>query len=289
MYDVIIIGTGPAGITAGIYTKRSNLDVLIIGKSESALEKVKRIDNYYGLLHIDGKTLYNSGVNQAKELGIPLIDEEVIGINIDYQNTFSFVVKTINNSYETRTIVLATGMLRTTPKIANLANYVDTNISFCAICDGFFYRNKKVCVIGYNSYAQEEAKELLKVTPNVTILTNGRDGSFVKDPSIKVITEEIKTFIGEERIEQIELETSTLDVDGVFIAWGTPGGLEFAKKLGLELENNMVITNKHMETNIPGIYACGDMTGQPYQIHKATYEGMQAGQAISKYLKEQMK
>lgn len=285
MYDVIIIGTGPAGITAGIYAKRSNLNVLIIGKNKSALEKVKQIDNYYGLPHIDGKTLYLNGTKQVKELGVELIDEEVIGITMDYQNNSSFVIKTINSTFETKTVILATGMLRTTPKIANLLNYVDKNISFCAICDGFFYRNKKVCVIGYNEYALEEAKELLKVTPNVTILTNGKASSFTNDPLIVVNTETIKAFKGEERIEQIELETSTLDVDGVFIAWGTPGGLEFAKKLGLELDNNMVITNKNMETNIPGIYACGDMTGQPYQIHKATYEGMQAALAISKYLK----
>ena len=285
MYDVIIIGTGPAGITAGIYAKRSNLNVLIIGKNKSALEKVKQIDNYYGLPHIDGKTLYLNGTKQVKELGVELIDEEVIGITMDYQNNSSFVIKTINSIFETKTVILATGMLRTTPKIANLLNYVDTNISFCAICDGFFYRNKKVCVIGYNEYALEEAKELLKVTPNVTILTNGKARTFTNDPLIVVNTETIKAFKGEERIEQIELETSTLDVDGVFIAWGTPGGLEFAKKLGLELDNNMVITNKNMETNIPGIYACGDMTGQPYQIHKATYEGMQAALAISKYLK----
>lgn len=285
MYDVIIIGTGPAGITAGIYAKRSNLNVLIIGKNKSALEKVKQIDNYYGLPHIDGKTLYLNGTKQVKELGVELIDEEVIGITMDYQNNSSFVVKTINSIFETKTVILATGMLRTTPKIANLLNYVDKNISFCAICDGFFFRNKKVCVIGYNEYALEEAKELLKVTPNVTILTNGKASTFTNDPLIVVNTETIKAFKGEERIEQIELETSTLDVNGVFIAWGTPGGLEFAKKLGLELDNNMVITNKNMETNIPGIYACGDMTGQPYQIHKATYEGMQAALAISKYLK----
>ena len=285
MYDVIIIGTGPAGITAGIYAKRSNLNVLIIGKNKSALEKVKQIDNYYGLPHIDGKTLYLNGTKQVKELGVELIDEEVIGITMDYQNNSSFVIKTINSIFETKTVILATGMLRTTPKIANLLNYADKNISFCAICDGFFFRNKKVCVIGYNEYALEEAKELLKVTPNVTILTNGKASTFTNDPLIVVNTETIKAFKGEERIEQIELETSTLDVDGVFIAWGTPGGLEFAKKLGLELDNNMVITNKNMETNIPGIYACGDMTGQPYQIHKATYEGMQAALAISKYLK----
>ena len=160
MYDVIIIGTGPAGITAGIYAKRSNLNVLIIGKNKSALEKVKQIDNYYGLPHIDGKTLYLNGTKQVKELGVELIDEEVIGITMDYQNNSSFVIKTINSIFETKTVILATGMLRTTPKIANLLNYVDKNISFCAICDGFFYRNKKVCVTFNNSLASSRAYSL---------------------------------------------------------------------------------------------------------------------------------
>ncbi len=285
MNDVIIIGTGPAAITAGIYARRSNLDVLIIGLDESALMKAKQIDNYYGMPRISGMSLYQAGINQIKDLGVKIVNEEVLTINRNFQEPPQFKIKTSNKEYDTKTIILATGMVRTMPRIANIFDYKDKNISFCAICDSFFYRNKRVCVIGYNDYALEEAKELLKVTPQVTILTNGQVPLFKSDDRIVVINDKIDKFIGDDYLSSIKFGTKTINVDGLFIAWGTPGGMEFSKKLGLEMENNCVVTNKWMQTNIPGIFACGDMTGAPYQIHKATYEGMMAALGVSKFLK----
>lgn len=286
MYDSIIIGTGPAGITASIYAKRSNLNVLVIGKSSSALEKVKKIDNYYGMHHISGNDLYQKGIEQAKDLEIDIVNDEVLNIKLEYRDSPFFKLDSINNTYETKTVILATGMVRNLPQIANIKLYQDKNISFCAICDGFFYRNKSVCVLGYNDYAIEEAEELLKVTSNVTILTNGVKPSFTKETKVAINSEKIIAFKGDEFLDEVELENSSLRINGLFIAWGIPGGMEFAKKLGLEMENNSIVTSNKMETNIPGIYACGDMTGLPYQIHKATYEGMIAGLSVSKFIKE---
>ena len=287
IYDSIVIGAGPAGVSASLYIKRSNLDVLILQCHESILTKAKQIDNYYGMPSIEGKTLFNQGLDQARLLGVEIKNEEVLSIKIEMiDSTFRYKVNTTNNTYLTKTVVIATGTSRSMPKIANIADYVDTNISYCAICDGFFYRDKKVVVLGYSKYAVSEAIELSKVTNNVTILTNGNSFNEDTPDNINVITEKIKSFNGTNKIEQIEFENSLVDVDGLFIAWGTAGGYEFAKKLGIETINNKIVVNKNMETNMPGIYACGDVTGAPYQIFKAVYEGATAGLSISDKLKK---
>ena len=287
IYDSIVIGSGPAGVSASLYLKRSNLNVMVLHCHESVLAKAKQIDNYYGTPSIDGKTLFNLGLDQVRSLGITIKNEEVLSIKMEMiDSSFGYKVDTTANSYLTKTVVIATGASRSMPKIANISDYVDTNISYCAICDGFFYKDKKVAVLGHSKYAVAEANELLKVTPNVTILTNGFPFNEENPNNIKIITDKIQSFKGTNKIEQIEFENDLVDVDGVFIAWGTAGGYEFARKLGIETNNNKIIVNKNMETNMPGIYACGDVTGAPYQIYKAVYEGATAAQSISEYLKK---
>lgn len=286
IYDSIIIGAGPGGISASLYIKRSNLNVLVLYYEHSVLSKAKVIDNYYGAPSVSGKVLYDTGIDQAKDLGVELKKEEVLSIKMEMiNNSFGYKVETTNNSYLTKTVIISTGVARSMPKIANIFDYTDTNISYCATCDGFFYFNKKVAVLGNSKYAVAEAKELMKVTNDVTILTNGL--SFEEDitEDIKLITDKITSFNGNGKIEQIQFTDKIIDVDGLFIAWGTAGGYEFAKKVGIETSNNKIVVNSKMETNVPGIYACGDITGAPYQIYKAVYEGATAAQSISEYLK----
>ena len=290
IYDSIVIGSGPAGVSASLYLKRSNLNVMVLHCHESVLSKAKQIDNYYGTPSIDGKTLFNLGLDQVRSLGITIKNEEVLSIKMEMiDSSFGYKVDTTANSYLTKTVVIATGASRSMPKIANIIDYVDTNISYCAICDGFFYKDKKVAVLGHSKYAVAEANELLKVTPNVTIITNGSSFNEENPNNIEIITDKIQSFKGTNKIEQIEFENDLVDVDGVFIAWGTAGGYEFARKLGIETNNNKIIVNKNMETNMPGIYACGDVTGAPYQIYKAVYEGATAGLSISEKLKNSKK
>lgn len=287
IYDSIIIGAGPAGIAASLYIKRSNLEVLVFNDNNSALKKAKTIDNYYGSMSISGEDLFNNGIKQAKDLGIVIKNEEVISIKMEMvDNNIGYRVESVDNVYYTKTIIISTGISRQMPNIANIKDYVNANISYCAICDGFFYKNKPVVVLGYSKYALAEAYELLKVTDNVTILTNDKSIDFVIPEKISVVDEKIIEFIGENKIKQIKLESSVIDCDGVFIAWGTAGGYEFSRKLGIETNNNKIVVNEKMETNIPGIYACGDVTGAPYQIYKAVYEGSTAGLSVSEYLKK---
>lgn len=146
MYDIIIIGAGPAGISAALYAKRANSNVLVLYQGETSLENAEKIENYYGFPGgITGKKLYESGIKQAKELGIEINKKEVIQIE-NLGNTFN--VKTEDGDYETKSVIISTGNKKLKPKIKGIKEFEGKGISYCAICDAFFYRNKNVAVIG---------------------------------------------------------------------------------------------------------------------------------------------
>ena len=168
MYDVIVIGAGPAGISASLYVKRANKNVLVIYNGESNLEKAEKIDNYYGFENgISGKELYNIGIKQAQNLGIDVVCEEVL--NIEY-NMDSFTIKTVDNVYEAASCIIATGNKKLRPNIKGIMEFEGKGISYCAICDGFFYKGKNVVVIGNGKFAISEAKDLENIAGNVKIL-----------------------------------------------------------------------------------------------------------------------
>ncbi len=285
MYDCIIIGKGPAGISAAIYISRSNLKTLVIGKENTALNRAKNIENYYGFEDsISGEELFKNGINQAKKQNIEMKNDEVI--DIEYANG-TYIVKTVNSEYETRTIVLATGKSRKTSNIEGETTFEGKGISYCAICDGFFFKEKNVAVIGNGEYALHEAEILKNVTDKVTIFTNGSKLPENRSLSIQnVIEGTIDAIKGNTKVEAILLEDKrSIPVDGIFIAQGIASSVDFAKKLGILLKNNDIIVNEDMETNVPGIYAAGDCTGGLLQICKAVYEGAKCGLSIAKKIK----
>lgn len=284
MYDVIIIGAGPAGISASIYAKRGNLNVLVIYNDKSSLEKAEKIDNYYGFEKgIYGNKLYQDGINQAKNLGVDIKNEEVIKIEFE---EIGYSVTTLEGKYKSKTIILATGNKKNTPNIKGIKEFEGKGISYCAICDGFFYKDKDVAIIGSGNYAISETNDLINITKQITILTNGCKVPEIRADNVKINEKEIKEIRGENRAEEIEFtDNSRLKTEGIFIAEGIAGSLEFAKKLGIITKNNKIIVNEKMETNVPGIYACGDCTGGLLQISKAVYEGTVAGLETIKYLK----
>lgn len=284
MYDAIIIGAGPAGISAGLYLKRANKNVLILYYGVSEIEKAHKIDNFYGFPNgISGKDLYEKGILQAKSLGIEVLNEEVL--NVLMNESFRYNVITSNNNFEATTVILATGSKKLTPNIDGIEKFEGRGVSYCAICDGFFYRKKNVCVIGNELYAISEAEELMNVTPNVSILTNGKE--MKEETSINVNAKKIKEILGEEKVTGVLFEDGTkIDVDGIFVAEGVAGGANFAKKLGIYMEASKIVVNDDMETNVPGIYACGNLTGGLLQINKAAYEGAKAGLKAVSYINE---
>ena len=281
MYDVTIIGAGPAGISAALYAKRANLNVLVVYFGESNLEQASKIDNYYGFTNgITGKDLFNDGIKQAENLGIEVKKLEVLGIEPAGE---TFNVKTENEIFETKTVIIATGNRKLKPNIKGIKEFEGKGISYCAICDAFFYRNKNVAVIGNGKFAVNEATELSHIASKVTILTNG-----LKKPEceFEVNTKTIRAIKGENRATEVEFEDeSTMPIDGVFIALGEAGASDFAKTLGIMQEGDNIKTNEKMETNVPGIYACGNITGGLLQVCKAVYEGAEAGLSAVNYVR----
>lgn len=282
MYDAIIIGAGPAGISAGLYSKRAGLNVLIFYTGESNIEKATHIDNYYGFIdEINGKELYKNGIEQAKKLEIELKNEEVIDIK---KIEDKFIVTTAIGEYSSKTLIIATGNKKLKPNIKGIKEFEGKGISYCAICDGFFFRNKNVAVIGSGKFALSEAEHLKNIANKVTILTDGKE---IKNTGeYEINTKQIKETHGDIKVRQVEFEDGTkIEIDGIFIAIGEAGGTDFAKKMGVVLEEDSIVVDKNMQTNIKGLYACGNVTGGLLQICKAVYEGAIAGLSAKKYIK----
>lgn len=290
MYDVIIIGSGPAGISCALYTVRANLKTIIIGKNSSSLLKTSAIENYYGFEQpISGRELSDRGIKQIKRLGAEVVEEEVVSVTNEGGNEFE--VLTSERIYKSRAILIATGQPQKALKITNLEKFEGKGISYCTTCDGFFYKNLKVGVIGNKDFAIHEAAELEAFTGDITIFTNGRDIELTdkflqfKD-RYRVNTNKIQKFEGTEFIEKIYFEDGTSEnLDGVFIANETASSADFARKLGVITKGNDIIVDRDQKTNMEGLYAAGDCTGGFKQISVAVGQGAIAGKSIISYIR----
>lgn len=280
MYDVIIIGSGPAGISAALYTQRGGLKTLIISKGSSSLEKAHKIQNYYGLVEeISGKELYKIGIEQAKRIAVEIIEDEVVQIS----NEKNFKVTTINAEYDATNVILATGINRKESTIKGIKEYEGKGISYCAVCDAFFFRGKDVAVIGDGNYAVHEAEMLKPIAKSVRIITNGKRMVQNRNIDVETIKDSVKEVKGKDILEEIEFANGkTIKIDGVFVAEGIATSTDLAKRIGALVEGNNIKINENMETSVRGLYACGDCTGGILQISKAVYEGAKAGLEIIK-------
>ncbi len=282
MYDVIIIGAGPAGVSAAVYAKRGGLNVLVIAKDTGTLEKAKKIENYYGFKSITGEELYRNGLEQLKHLNIELVKDEVVQLNY----TKKFEVTTVNNVFESKYVVLATGVSRNVPNIRGIKEFEGKGVSYCAICDAFFYRNKNVAVLGSGNYAIHEAEILKPVAKSVTLLTNNEKLVENRDIDLNVNEKKIREVRGYDKVDEVVFDDDTKEkVNGIFVAIGTASTNDLARKIGARVENNNIVVNENLETNVPGLYACGDCTGGILQISKATYEGTKVGLEIINKIK----
>ena len=287
--DIIIIGSGPAGISAALYAKRAGADVTVISRGSGALAKAEKIENYYGLAGpVTGAELEASGIAGAKRLGVNFIEDEVVGVAMNDGFT-GLVVQTPNRTCEAKAVVLAAGSTRLAPKIPGLKELEGKGVSYCAICDAFFYRQKTVAVLGEGEYALHEAEILLPHASKVMLFTNGKEPVVEIPDTIevhkeKIIAVEAENENGMERVCGLRAEDGALTpVNGLFIALGTAGSVDLARKIGAGTENYRVVVDGDMATNVPGLYAAGDCTGGLLQVVKAAYEGAVAGLAAAKY------
>lgn len=289
VYDVIVIGKGPAGISGAIYSTRANLKTLVLGKLDSMLLKADKIENYYGFENpIGGRELLETGLKQAERLGAEIVEEEVVNI----EKTENFNIITVDGQYEAKTVLLATGAPVVRVPIKNLDKYEGAGVSYCTTCDGFFYRNKKVGVLGYNDFAIHEAADLLNFTEDITLFTNEMelnvsDNAKPVIEKLKVNNKKIKELGKGDILEEIVFDDGTAeDIEGLFIAFGSASSTSFALKMGIVTDGKSIIVNEKMETNIPGLYAAGDCTGVFKQVAVAVGQGAIAAREMAAYIRK---
>jgi len=273
--SVIIVGNGPAGVSTALYTARAGIETLVIGSGEGALMKAKEVENYYGFPNpISGQDLLIRGIAQIKRLGVKIIEQEVVGI----EEADGFIVKTATESFVAKVVVLTTGTSHAKPKWQGIDIFNGMGVSYCAVCDGFFFRGKNVAVAGNGPYALHEVNILLPIADSVTLCTDGNPLLADFPPEVKIIDTPVASLAGDTVLSGIRFkDDSVIAANCLFVALGTAGSSDLALTMGAEVKDSNIVIDEHMRTNIPGLLAAGDCTGGMKQIAKAVYEGAVAG------------
>ena len=287
MKKALIIGAGPAGLSASFYIARNNnIEVTVICDGKSTLAKADMIENFFGFSEpVSGSELLKSSRKNAERLGVKFIDSELVDLQITAEMQYAV---TCANGYKDTfdAALIATGAPRKTVPIKGINEFEGKGVSYCAVCDAFFYRNRSVAVLGSGQYALHEAEVLLSAASSVTILTDGAKLSVDLPEGIGYVDKKIKEINGSGKLERVVFSDDTeLDITGLFIAVGTAGSTDFARKIGAPIENGKIITDENRATVIPGLYAAGDCIGGVMQISKAAADGTIAGLSIIRYLK----
>ncbi len=282
IYDTVIIGGGAGGVSAALYVARGNKKVCVIDSGASALLRAHSIQNYYGSGAVSGETLYRTGLEQAQEVGAEVINAQATFCA--YDGTLFCVTLDDGRKLHSRTLVIATGAARKSGGIAGLDEFEGRGVSYCAVCDAFFYRGKHVGIIGAGSYAEHEFSALKNVAGKVDLFCNGSAPSFDVGTA-DVYTQKISRIVGGERVTGVLLDDGKeIELDGVFVALGTLGAVGIAKSVGVIANSvgELTVDSRGM-TNIDGLYAVGDCTPGIKQIAKAVCDGMIVGTDILKH------
>ncbi|MDF2520857.1 MAG: FAD-dependent pyridine nucleotide-disulfide oxidoreductase [Clostridia bacterium] len=280
MYDVAIIGGGPAGLSAALNIKIRNKSFVLFGGIEkvTGLTKAPQVDNYLGLPAMSGADMLDAFKKHAEHMDIEIKHEKVQNIlNMgDY-----FALNTGANFYEAKTLILATGHAKA-KYMPGEREYLGRGLGYCATCDGPLYRNKSVAIISENQEGEEEANYLSELCSEVYYIPIYK-AEYKVNEKVKLIQEKAVEILGDEnKTTALKTDKSELVVDGIFIVRNViPMGQLLE---GLEIEEGSIKVDKNMAASMPGVYACGDAVGKPYQIAKAVGEGTVAALSAVKYL-----
>ena len=299
MYDIVIIGAGPAGLTAAIYALREEKKVVILEKETigGKITSSSKVENYPGFKSISGMDLANNLYEQVIDLGGEINIEEVLSI----ENGKVKKVITDENSYETKSIIIASGSKYKTLNLDNEEDLIGNGISFCTVCDGSFYKNKDVCVVGGANSALNSALYLSKICNKVYLIVRGpklKGDKKVIDDVLSANNIEVlyNTTVSEYVLDSDELvaievnnneSKKRLNVEGVFLAIGQSPEIEYLNNLVKVDENNYIVVSENCMTNIDGIFVAGDVRKKDVrQLTTAVSDGTNAAINAINYLKE---
>lgn len=285
MKDCVIIGKGPAGLSAALYVRRAGYTPLVIGRDSGALGQSHRIENYFGLAEpVSGDELFRRGLVQVERLGIEVISDEVISI----RESNGFIVNTSSgNSYTSRTVLLATGKQRISSNL-DADHLIGYGVSHCAQCDGFLMRGRSLAVVGSGDHAVAELNHLRPLTERLRLFTNGATITSRNIPSdIPIVTEPITELRTDDfgMLSGIRTEKQLYPTEGLFLAQGIASAADFARRMGVIMDGGDVKIDRSYQTNVPGLFAAGDCVGGVLQIAKAVADGAIAGLNISEFLR----
>lgn len=276
-YDIIVLGSGPAGLSAAVTARGRNKSVLVIGNrwQDSPLARAERVDNYLGMPGMTGMEMLEAFQRHAQEMGVEMVTGKVLSI-MEWEG-FNLTVG--SQLYQGSALILAPGVVRQA-KFPGEETYLGRGVSYCATCDGMFYRNKPVAVVGRSKDAPHEAAYLKSIGCQVVYVAPKRPDQLEEDiPFIQAAKLAVK---GEQTVTALEADGADIPVNGVFILREAvaPGDL----LPGLTLEKGAIQVDRSMATSVPGVFAAGDATGAPLQVSKAVGEGLIAALSACEYL-----
>jgi len=292
-YDVIILGTGPAGLQAAIHAARKKVSVLVLGKETKSSLFHAHVENFCCIFNITGEEMLNVGRQQAANFGADLLDEDVLSILPDGQQ-FKIISES-GTELTCRSLIVATGTARNKLGAPGEKEFLGRGVSYCVECDANFFKGEDVAVIGGASAAVSGALALLDYAGTVNLIYEKLDVTDSLSAELKqsnvVIREnaKVKEIGGDTAVKEIILEDgSKIPATGVFIELGARGVMELATHIGIQFDDEMkyIATDKTMATNVPGVFAAGDICGPPWQMAKAVGEGCVAGIAAATYAKK---
>jgi len=296
--DVVIIGAGPAGLQAAMHAVRKKVSVLVLGKSENSSLYKAHVENYLCVDGVtEGKDMLEVAVAQVKRFGVDVVAEDLL--SFEQQGQLFTVRMESGREVLARTLILATGTARKKLKVKGEKELLGKGVSYCVDCDANFFRKLKVAVVGNESAAVDGALTLLGYASDVFLIA--RELQVSKELRQKLDSSQVqvkegkwvKEILGNTMVEGLLLDDdSTLALDGVFVELGAKGAIELATSVGVALDMDTfsyINTNKKQETNIPGVYAAGDIAGPPWQMAKAVGEGCVAGLEAANYARQMKK